>query len=135
MQPDGGARQAAVFPFPCQACALGRRLAGCLGRVRRRGPLAGLAELQGGLPELRYRRLAGSPGHVQRCGPLAGPGVHSLAELQSGLPPDYGHGPVGGNVGWTRESFILWAGVVACFLAALWGTFHLALLPAWLFIW
>ena len=40
--------------------------------------------------------------------------------------PDCGHGPMGGNVGWTRESFILWAGVVACFLAALWGAFHLA---------
>ena len=49
--------------------------------------------------------------------------------------PDCGHGPMGGNVGWTRESFILWAGVVACFLAALWGTFHLALLLAWLFTW
>ena len=44
--------------------------------------------------------------------------------------PDCGHGPMGGNVGWTRESLILWAGVVACFLAALWGTFHLALLLA-----
>ena len=49
--------------------------------------------------------------------------------------PDCGHGPMGGNVGWTRESFILWAGVVACFLAALWGTFHLALLLALLFTW
>ena len=49
--------------------------------------------------------------------------------------PDCGHGPMGGNVGWTRESFILWAGVVACFLAALWGTFHLALLLTWLFTW
>ena len=49
--------------------------------------------------------------------------------------PDCGHAPMGGNVGWTRESFILWAGVVACFLAALWGTFHLALLLALLFTW
>ena len=49
--------------------------------------------------------------------------------------PDCGHGPMGGNVGWTRESLILWAGVVACFLAALWGTFHLALLLALLFTW
>ena len=47
--------------------------------------------------------------------------------------PDCGHGPMGGNVGWTRESLILWAGGFACFLAALWGTFHLALLLAWLF--
>ena len=42
---------------------------------------------------------------------------------------------MGGNVEWTRESFILWAGVVACFLGALWGTFHVALLLAWLFTW
>ena len=49
--------------------------------------------------------------------------------------PDCGHGPMGGNVGWIRESFILWAGVVACFLAALWRTFHLALLLALLFTW
>ena len=41
--------------------------------------------------------------------------------------------PMGGNVGWTRESLILWADVVACFLGALWGTFHVALLLAWLF--
>ena len=49
--------------------------------------------------------------------------------------PDCSHGPMGGSVGWTRESFILWAGVVACLLAALWGAFHLALLLALLFTW
>ena len=47
--------------------------------------------------------------------------------------PDCSHGPMGGNVGWNRESLMLWAGVVACFLGAVWGTFHLALLLAWLF--
>ena len=55
MRSGGGARQATVFPFPCPARALGRRLAGGIGYVR-------------------------------RCCPLAGPGVHSLAELQGGLP-------------------------------------------------
>ena len=48
--------------------------------------------------------------------------------------PDCGHGPMGGNAGWKRESLMLWAGVAACFLGAVWGTFHLVLL-AWLFIW
>ena len=33
------------------------------------------------------------------------------------------------------ESIMLWAGGFACFLAVLWGTFHLALLLAWLFSW
>ena len=98
--------------------------------------MAGPAELQGGLSELRCRHLAGSPGYVQRCFPLAGPGVHSLAELQGSLPGlrSWSHG---------RERrldpgvppLILWAGGFACFLAALWGTFHLALLLAWLFTW
>ena len=36
--------------------------------------------------------------------------------------PDCGHGPLGGNVGWNRESLMLWAVGFACFLAALWGT-------------
>ena len=49
--------------------------------------------------------------------------------------PECGNGPMDGNVGWTRESLILWAGVVACFLGAVWGTFHVALLLAWLFTW
>ena len=49
--------------------------------------------------------------------------------------PDCGHGPMGGNVGWTRESLILWAGGFACFLVGLWGAFHLALLLILLFTW
>ena len=52
-----------------------------------------------------------------------------------GSCPDCGHGPMGGNVGWTRESLILWAGGFACFLVGLWGAFHLALLLIWLFTW
>ena len=44
--------------------------------------------------------------------------------------PDCGHGPMGGNVGWNRESLILWAGGFACFLVGLWGAFYLALLLA-----
>ena len=40
--------------------------------------------------------------------------------------PDCGHGPMGGNVGWTRESLILYASGFACFLVGLWGAFHLA---------
>ena len=47
--------------------------------------------------------------------------------------PECSSGPMGGNVGWTRESLILWVGVVACFLGALWGSFHVALLLAWMF--
>ena len=49
--------------------------------------------------------------------------------------PDCGHGPMGGNVGWNRESLILYAGGFACFLVGLWGAFHLALLLIWLFTW
>ena len=49
--------------------------------------------------------------------------------------PDCGHDPMGGNIGWNRESLILYAGGFACFLVGLWGTFHLALLLAWLFTW
>ena len=32
---------------------------------------------------------------------------------------EYGHGPMAGNVGWNRESLMLWAVGFACFLAAL----------------
>ena len=49
--------------------------------------------------------------------------------------PDCGHDPMGGNVGWNRESLILYVGGFACFLVGLWGAFHLALLLIWLFTW
>ena len=49
--------------------------------------------------------------------------------------PDYGHDPMGGNVGWNRESLFLYVGGFACFLVGLWGAFHLALLLIWLFTW
>ena len=45
--------------------------------------------------------------------------------------PDCGHDPMGGNIGWTREFLILWAGGFACFLVGLWGAFHPALLLIW----
>ena len=49
--------------------------------------------------------------------------------------PDCDHDPMGGSVGWTRESFILHVAGFACFLIGLWGAFHLALLLIWLFTW
>ena len=49
--------------------------------------------------------------------------------------PDCDHDPMGGNVGWTRESFILHVAGFTCFLIGLWGAFHLALLLIWLFPW
>ena len=134
MRSGGGARQAAVFPFPCPA------------RVWA-GVSLGASVMFGGavlwLALRNYRAVCPNCGLGVRWEPWL-----RSAVLPSGRPWGSFSGgtagrsartavmvPWGGSVGWTRESFILWAGVVACLLAALWGAFHLALLLALLFTW
>ena len=47
--------------------------------------------------------------------------------------PECGYDPIDGNVGWTRESFILWILLVACVFISLWATLWLAMAVLWIF--
>ena len=47
--------------------------------------------------------------------------------------PECGYDPIKGNVGWTRESIILWILLVACVIISLWTMFGLAMAVMWIF--
>lgn len=47
--------------------------------------------------------------------------------------PECGYDPIKGNVGWTRESIILWLVLAACSIISLWFTFWLVGLVIWIF--
>ena len=47
--------------------------------------------------------------------------------------PECGYDPIRGNVGWTRESLILWTLLVACIIISSWITFWIAMGLIWIF--
>lgn len=47
--------------------------------------------------------------------------------------PECGYDPIKGNVGWTRESIILWLLLATCFIISLWVTFWLIAAVTWIF--
>ena len=47
--------------------------------------------------------------------------------------PECGCDPIKGNVGWTRESIILWTLLVACSIISSWQTFWTAKWLIWIF--
>ena len=47
--------------------------------------------------------------------------------------PECGCDPIKGRVGWTRESIILWALLVACIILSSWFTFWIAKGLIWIF--
>ena len=46
--------------------------------------------------------------------------------------PECGYDPIKGNVGWTRESIILWLLLVACVIISSWATFGLTMGVMWI---
>ncbi|MDE2937681.1 MAG: hypothetical protein OXR67_01995 [Chloroflexota bacterium] len=47
--------------------------------------------------------------------------------------PECGYDPIKGNVGWTRESIILWLLLATCFIISLWFTFWVMTAVMWIF--
>lgn len=47
--------------------------------------------------------------------------------------PECGFDPIKGNVGWTRESIILWLLLAICFIISSWFTFWIVTGVIWIF--
>ena len=47
--------------------------------------------------------------------------------------PECRYDPIKGNVGWTRESIILWLLLVTCFIISSWFTFWITMAVMWMF--